>query len=202
MALTALVMAGGRATRMGETEKPLLQVGGKPMIQHVIEALRKSEFIDRIIVTVTRNTPRTTQKMIQLGIEVTETLGHGYESDMKQAIKTLGLGDVVVLSADLPFLTPDILNAAVKQYLEMKKPALMVAAPIELYSQTNIAPSYVLEMNGRKLAPIGVNIINGKRVDEPELEETVLVTEAKKLVFNVNTPTELKTARAWFGKDQ
>ena len=35
--VTAIVMAGGKGTRMGgNTEKPLIEVGGIPMIQHVI----------------------------------------------------------------------------------------------------------------------------------------------------------------------
>ena len=197
MALAALVMAGGKATRMRQVnvEKPLLQVNGKPMILRVIEALRKAESISRIIVAVTRNTPETAQAMIKLGIEVTETSGHGYEADMRQAIKHLELGDVVVLSADLPFLTPDILNAAIKEYLAIKKPALMVAAPLKLFEQARVTASYIFEMNGQKLAPIGVNIINGRMVDEQRLEETVLVTEAINLVFNVNTREELNNAR-------
>ncbi|HMK83135.1 MAG TPA: NTP transferase domain-containing protein, partial [Candidatus Bathyarchaeia archaeon] len=114
MALAALVMAGGRATRMRKGEKPLLQINDKAMIEYVIEALRKSEFISRIIVAVTHSSPETARKVIELGIEVTETLGRGYEFDMKQAIKALDLGDVVVLSADLPFLTPEVLNAAIE----------------------------------------------------------------------------------------
>ncbi|MGA3296923.1 MAG: NTP transferase domain-containing protein [Candidatus Bathyarchaeia archaeon] len=200
MALAALVMAGGRATRMHKCEKPLLQIDDKTMIEYVIEALRKSEFIARIVVAVTRSTPETARKVIELGIEVTETLGQGYESDMKQAIKTLGLGDVVVLSADLPFLTPEVLNAAIKRYLVMKKPALMVAAPIELYERSRLTPSYVFEVNSRKLVPIGVNVINGKMIDEPELEEEVFITEVENLVFNVNTPVELEIARRRSGK--
>ena len=200
MALAALVMAGGRATRMHKCEKSLLQIDDKTMIECVIEALRKSEFIARIIVAVTRNTPETARKVIELGIEVTETLGQGYESDMKQAIKTLGLGDVVVLSADLPFLTPEVLNAAIKRYLAMKKPALMVAAPIELYERLRLTPSYVFKVGGRRLVPIGVNVINGRMIDEPELEEEIFITEAENPVFNINTPFELDIARRRSGK--
>jgi GTP:adenosylcobinamide-phosphate guanylyltransferase len=41
-----------------------------------------------------------------------------------------------------------------------------------------------------------LNIINGKRIDEPELEETVFVVELEDLVFNVNTPSDLEMARS------
>lgn len=195
MALAALVMAGGKGTRMHEIEKPMLRIMNKPMIQYVIEALKGAELIDRIIVAVTRSTPKTSQQAIELGVEVTETPGDGYESDMKQAIKTLGLGDVVVLSADVPFLTPEIVDAAVNRYLAMKKPALTVAAPIELYTRSHFTPSYVLDVNGVKLVPVGVNIINGNMIDEPHLDETIFIIEAEGLACNVNTPAELEVAR-------
>ena len=39
MGVTALVMAGGKGMRMkSEKEKPLLKVGGKSMIEHVLNA--------------------------------------------------------------------------------------------------------------------------------------------------------------------
>ena len=53
--MTALVMAGGKGTRMNvATEKPLLEVGGKSMIEHVVVALKRSKVVDRIIVAVTK----------------------------------------------------------------------------------------------------------------------------------------------------
>ena len=196
MAVAALLMAGGRGTRMGkEIEKPLLRIAGKPMIQYVTEALKGSEFIDRIIVAVTPTTPRTAQKAVELGLEVTETHGHGYESDMKEVIKALRLGDVVIVSADLPFLTPELLDEAIKRYFSIRKPALMVAAPLELYRRSHLAPSYVFEIDGRKVVPVGVNIINGKMIDQPKLEEAMFMTELENLAVNVNTPAELKIAR-------
>lgn len=195
MAVAALVMAGGRGTRMGKIEKPLLRIAGKPMIQYVTEALMGSEFIDRIIVAVTPSTPRTAQKAVELGLEITVTHGQGYESDMKEAIKALGLEDVVIVSADLPFLTSDLLDEAIKRYFSTRKPALMVAAPIELYSRSHLTPSYVFEIDGRKIVPVGVNIINGKMIDQPKLEEAIFMTELENLAVNVNTPDELKIAR-------
>ena len=38
--MAGLVLAGGRASRMGGREKTLLELHGKPMLQHVVERLR------------------------------------------------------------------------------------------------------------------------------------------------------------------
>ncbi len=194
--MTALVMAGGKATRMGsEVEKPLLEIDGVPMIQLIIDALRASKSVDRIIVAVSPKNKGAVGKARELGAEVIETPGAGYESDMKIGIKQLGLADVLVVSADLPFLTSAIVDRAFEAYKSSGKPALSVMCPSELLKKLNLAPSYVCEVEGKKLVPIGLNILDGTRIDEPVLEETTLVTNSELLALNVNTPQELEVAR-------
>ncbi len=194
--MTALVMAGGKATRMGsEVEKPLLEIDGVPMIQLVIDALRASKSVDRIIVAVSPWNMRVAGKARELGAEVIETPGSGYESDMKIAIKQLGLGDVLVVSADLPFLTSAMVDSAFEAYKSSGKPALSVMCPHGVLEKLNLQPPYVFEVEGKKLVPIGLNILDGTKIDEPVLEETTLVTDSEQLSLNVNTPQELEVAR-------
>ncbi len=194
--MTALVMAGGKATRMGsEVEKPLLEIDGVPMIQRVIDALRASKSVDRIIVAVSPWSMRVAEKARELGAEVIEMPGSGYESDMKTAIKQLSLGDVLVVSADLPFLTSVLIDDAFEAYKSGGKPALSVMCHPGALEKSNLQPSYVLEVEGRKLVPIGLNILDGTKIDEPVLEETTLVTDSQQLALNVNTPQELEVAR-------
>ncbi len=196
MGITALVMAGGKATRMeAAIEKPLLRVADKPMIHYVIDALNKAESVDRLIIAVTSATRQTAEAARALGVEVIETSGEGYEQDMQQAIKRLGLKDVVIVAADLPFLAPAIVDAAVRNYFLSSKPALMVAAPIELYEKFGLKASYAFNYEGQELAPVGLNVIDGTRIDEGRLEETVFVVRDHDLIFNVNTQVDLKLAR-------
>jgi adenosylcobinamide-phosphate guanylyltransferase len=196
MGITALVMAGGKATRMNSgTEKPLLVVGSKPMMQHVVDTLRQSKIVDRIVVAVSTSTPETARMAGRLRIEVLETPGEGYISDMKYAIKTLGLHDVLIVSADLPFITSEIVHQAVDRYASQGKPSLAVMTPVDLYRRLGRKPEYVFEVDGENLVPVGVNIIDGTRIDESKLEEAVLVAESEELTLNVNTPRELRAAR-------
>ena len=190
-------MAGGKATRMKDPhEKAILQVDGKPMIRLVIDALKKASLVERIIVAVTEATRHTKEIVRALGVEVIETSGEGYEQDMQQAIRTLGLKDVVVVAADLPFLTPGRVDDAIRNYLSAGKPALMVAAPVELYEKSGLEASYTFDYEGRKLVAVGLNVIDGTRIDEGRLDETVLVIKDRDLIFNVNTQTDLKLTRS------
>ena len=49
--MEALVMAGGKGTRMGfcGVEKPMIEVGGIFTVERVVNALRDSKHIDRIL---------------------------------------------------------------------------------------------------------------------------------------------------------
>jgi adenosylcobinamide-phosphate guanylyltransferase len=195
MGVTALVMAGGKATRLhSNMEKPLHQIDGVPMIQMVLEATTKSKNVDRILVAVSSRNTQTAKKARELRTEIIETLGAGYEDDMKFAIKQLQLHDVLVVSADLPFLTAAMVDKAIETYRTRRKPALSVMCPLSVYQKMGIQPSYVFEVDGKQLVPIGLNIVDGTKIDEPVLEETVLTTESEELAVNVNTAQELKVA--------
>jgi adenosylcobinamide-phosphate guanylyltransferase len=196
MGVTALVMAGGKATRMAaEFEKPLAEVGGKPMLLLVVEALKKSKNIDRLIVAISPHTPKTAQAAKELGVEVIETRGLGYEEDMKFAIKQRKLRDVMVVSADLPLLDPVLVDRAIESYNREMKPALCVMAPAEIVEEQGAKPSCVFQIGGKRMVPVGINLIDGTRIDEPELEEAVLIAEPDDSILNVNTTDELKVAR-------
>ena len=195
MGLTALVMAGGRASRMGGVEKPLLEISGKTMLQHVIEVLKRCDSIDRVIVASTPNTLATTLTAEKLGADTIITPGEGFEEDMRFAIRHLSLSEVLLISADLPFINPNLIEEAVRNYRASGKPALAVMAPPEVYERLGSRPGYVFEANGRKLVPVGINIIDGKRIDEGPLEQTEMVIDAGEIPINVNTPGELHVAK-------
>ena len=51
--VTGVVLAGGRALRMGGVDKGLVQIGDRPMIWHVLQRLRPQ--VGRIVVNANRN---------------------------------------------------------------------------------------------------------------------------------------------------
>lgn len=54
--ITGLVLAGGRGSRMGGDDKGLISLNGRPMVEHVIAALRIE--IDRVLVSANRHLER------------------------------------------------------------------------------------------------------------------------------------------------
>lgn len=54
--ITAVVLAGGRATRMSGADKGLIEVAGRPMVAYVLEALAPQ--VERILINANRNQDR------------------------------------------------------------------------------------------------------------------------------------------------
>ena len=191
MGITALIMAGGKGTRMDLCEeKPLLKIGGRPMIEHVFNALKNAEEIDEIIVAVSRHTPKTSVLMKRFPVKVLETPGNGYVSDVGYAIGRLNSGIVLTISADLPLVTSEVINKIIEKYRHCNKHALVVAVPLETKKRLGLRGEHVLEMGNKRLVPAGINVINGRRIDEGELEEEIFVIDEEEVAVNVNTPQE------------
>lgn len=201
MGVTALVMAGGRGTRMefGE-EKPLLKVGGKPMVERVIRALENAEKVDDLVVAVSEHTSNTAKLLKGLDVKVLETPGIEYHHDLKYAVRELELDTVLTISADLPLIKGAIIDEIVEGYLHCDKPALTVLVPMELKEKLGLGGGYVLEIGNRRLTPAGINVIDGRRIDEGDLEEEILVINEAKVALNVNTPRELGIAERLYTK--
>lgn len=197
MGITALVMAGGKGTRMKlPVEKPLINVCGKPSIQYVLAALKDAKKIDRVIVATTDVTPKTTALMNQLGVQVIETPGKDYVSDMGFTVQTLKLGVFLGISADLPLVKGEMIDEIVTRYEVAGKPALTVAVPIEVKTKLGMGVEYSFKTDdGRDVVPVGLNVIDGsKRYGDEWLDQDIFVVNHPELAVNINTVQELALA--------
>jgi adenosylcobinamide-phosphate guanylyltransferase len=196
MGVTALVMAGGKGTRMKlAEEKPLVKVCGKPVIEYVIAALKGAKKIDKIIVATTARTPKTTELMKQQGVQVIETPGNDYVSDMGYTVQTLKLGVFLAIAADLPLVKPEVIDAIVERYECCGKPALTVAVPIGAKTRLGMCVDYSFVECGQELVPVGVNVIDGsKRYGDEWLDQDIFVLNHEGLAVNINTVEELQLA--------
>jgi len=203
MGVTALVMAGGKGIRMRlGKEKLLLKVGGRPMIGHVLNALKNARKVNEIMVAVSKHTPKTAKMVGGFSLKVLETPGKDYVSDMQYAIKKLKLSKVLTISADLPLITGRAIDEVIEYYERCGKPALLVAVPIETRERLGLEADYAFEAQGRHLVPSGINMINGGRIDDVKLEEEVLIVDKEEIAMNVNTIEDLKIARRLFRAKQ
>lgn len=99
----AVVLAGGRGSRLGKPEKCLLAVGGVPLLFRVVGVLQWAGF-DEIIVATTRGHAGVAWVSMTWGLEVAYTPGLGYEADF--AYLAGRLAPALFAACDLADLTP------------------------------------------------------------------------------------------------
>ena len=201
MGVTALVMAGGKGTRMTlSEEKPLLQVGGKPVIEHVLTALKEAKKVSSVVVAVSDYTPKTAKLMPKFPVSVIKTPGKEYVSDMGYAVRTLGLQTVLAIGADFPLITSEVIDAIVEHYERCGRPALSVVVSMGTKAKLGLGGKYGFELNGKHVVPAGINVIDGRRIDEKELDEEMYLSDRQEVAMNINTIQELKIAEELFSK--
>jgi adenosylcobinamide-phosphate guanylyltransferase len=202
MGVVALVMAGGKGTRMRITEeKPLVKVCGKPVIEYVLAALKDAKKIDSIIVATSSCTPETTKLMKQLGVQVIETPGKDYVSDMGYAVQTLKLGVFLAIAADLPLVKGEMLDLIVERYEHCGKPALTVAVPLETKAILGMCIGYSFKTDDKDVVPVGINVIDGhKRYGDEWLDQDICLLNCEELAVNINTVSELQLAELLLNK--
>ncbi len=195
MQVTAVVMAGGKGKRMEVSEeKPLLKVGGKPVIEHVLESLLNAKNVSSIIVAVSDNTPKTASYLKKFPVKVVATLGKGYIPDMQYVVKKLALQAVLAIVSDLPLITSEIVDDVLEHYALFGKPALTVAVPIDTKMKFGLDVEYAFEAQGKTVVPTGINVIDGRLIDGGWMEQEVYVLDKVEVAVNVNTPEDLQLA--------
>ncbi|MCX8153054.1 MAG: NTP transferase domain-containing protein [Candidatus Bathyarchaeota archaeon] len=195
MGVTALVMAGGKGKRLAlQEEKPLIRIGGKPIIEYIIAALRAAKKVDSIVVAVSDYTPKTAEYLRSFPVSVIKTPGKEYVSDMQYAIKTLNLQVVLAIGADLPLINGKVIDEVVDCYEHCGKPALSVVVPFETKKSLGFSCEYAFSFGDMCVVPAGINIIDGRRVDDGELDQEICLLNRKEVAVNVNTLEELKIA--------
>lgn len=184
-------MAGGKSSRMKTLdEKTIIPILGKAMIDYVIEAALGSN-VDEVLVAISQFTPKTTEIIKKFNIKIVQTAGKGYHEDLRQVLETFNLEIVLTISGDLPLIKSEDINRIIEFYKKSKKPSLSVMAPVEDLEKFEIKPSYVMEYEGQKLIPIGINMLDGRIEKNIWQEQALMIVNNPQFLFNVNTESDL-----------
>ncbi len=108
MPATAVILAAGLGTRMKSTlPKACHPIAGQPMLRHLIDSA--SAVFERIVVVIGPDMPQLAAIAAPHGVVVQhERLGTAHAA--LQAAEAFGEGDVAVLYADNPLITPETLR--------------------------------------------------------------------------------------------
>jgi adenosylcobinamide-phosphate guanylyltransferase len=179
-------MCGGRGTRLGgETEKPLVRVDDRPMVDRVCAALAGSR-VDRVYCAVSPHTPATRAHLADLAdVTVLETPGDGYVADLGVALDRVGT-PAVTTASDLPLLTPATVDTALDAR-DDDSGSLTVCVPVELKRELGVSVDTTTDHGGQRVAPTGLNVVDDD-------EGSTVVVDDPRLAVNVNRLRDLQIA--------
>lgn len=204
MKFDALVMAGGLGTRMcsNTTEKPMLTVGGEYTVMHVIDALKKSKYVSRILVSVSSNTKNTESMLKEKGIETIRTSGLNYMEDMHDAFRILDSDFVLSCPSDLPLIKTSTVDEFVSRFIPEMESSIAIV-DTKVVSDAGVEPSFTIEIDGKLWVLSGLCISDRKKtLDGKYLKENYFENDFLDLAVNVNTKSELTIARKLFESRQ
>jgi len=186
-------MCGGPGTRLdAPVEKPLFEVGGRPMVDRVATALADSR-IETAHAVVSPHAPETREHVRDdLGLPTIGTPGDGYVADLGAALEQHdGDGPLLTVAADLPLLDGEVVDALVDDYEDRHGGEGSMAAyvPAALKRQLGVGVDGSKRTGGRELAPAGINVVGAG------LDHLYLSHDAR-LAVNVNRPGDADVAEA------
>jgi molybdopterin-guanine dinucleotide biosynthesis protein A len=106
-AITGLVLAGGLARRMGGMDKGLVELAGRPMIEHVLHALRPQ--VGPLLINANRNVDR----YAAYGFPVVSDTLQGFMGPLAgvlAALQRLATEFLVTVPCDAPLVAPDLVG--------------------------------------------------------------------------------------------
>ena len=107
------ILAAGKGTRLkSKRAKVLHSIAGKPLLQHVLDAVLKVTQPDQVFVVVGHQAEEVERAVGAVGVHFvpqTQQLGTGHAVQcLRDSVR--GLGDLLVLSGDVPLIRPETIE--------------------------------------------------------------------------------------------
>ncbi len=172
-------MCGGRGSRLRAGEKPLVEVGGEPMVDRVLAALELSQ-LETIYAVTAPQAPRTAVHL-DGRVRSIEGTGDGYVDDLGRALEDPRIEPpTLTVVSDLPLLADEHVDRTLDHH---GSGAVTVCVPTALKRALGVS----VDATDGELSPTGLNVVDDR-------EETVRVSYDARLAVNVNRPEDLSVA--------
>jgi len=183
--MIALVMAGGKGTRMNFTKEKLLLEYEKPIVLRVIDALKNSGCFSKILVATSKNSPKTKELLQKLDVQVIDTPGTEYTEDLNSVLQSLS-DQVLVVSGDLALLDYVVIRKIVEKKTDVTWMSFLVTR--DFLESLELSSEYTTKFDGKECIYTGISLIDAEKIsDLKSVEEHFLIINDKKIAFNLNT---------------
>ena len=192
MKITGVIQAGGKSTRMGGRPKALMDLGGRRIIDRVVEVLR-AVTEDVLLVT---NTP---ELYATLGLPMVPDVfpDHGSLGGIYSGLEAAPGDAAFTVACDMPFLMPEVARLVIDRAGLADVVVPKIGEQFETlhacYAKACLGPMES-RLRERRLKIVG--FFDEVRVLAIAEAEVARFREPALVFMNVNTPDELARARA------
>jgi molybdopterin-guanine dinucleotide biosynthesis protein A len=192
MRVTGVIQAGGASTRMGGRPKALLEIGGRRIIERVLDVV--APVVDDVLIVT--NTPEL-YGFLNLPMVADAYLGHGSLGGIFSGLAAARGEAAFTVACDMPFLHPEVARLVVARAGEGDVVIPRVGEQLEtmhaVYGKACLAPIEARLSAGRLKIVGFFDSVRVVEIDEAEVARH----RAPEVVFmNVSTPEELARAQA------
>ena len=192
--MIGVIMAGGQGTRMNIDGEKLLLKYKKPVILHVVDALKNSNCFSKILAVTSPNSPKTKKLLEDQNVELFETNGNGYVEDLNYTLKKTN--DILfITSGDLPLLDESIVRSMVQKYQPSNVWTSFLVTG-KFLNQLELTSEYSIMYNDEQCHFTGISLVDSKGIDSfEEITEKYFILNDKRIAFNLNTKAEYDLLR-------
>jgi molybdopterin-guanine dinucleotide biosynthesis protein A len=190
--VTGVIQAGGKSTRMGGEPKALLELGGRRIVERVLDAVRP--VVDDVLIVT--NTPALYGF---LGVPMVADVypDHGSLGGIFSGLRAAAGDAAFTVACDMPFLHPDVARLVTGRAGQGDVVIPRVGEQLEtlhaLYAKSCL-PHIETRLKAGRLKIVG--FFEDVRVVEVDEAEVARLRAPDVVFMNVNTPDELARARA------
>jgi molybdenum cofactor guanylyltransferase len=191
MSVTGVIQAGGKSTRMGGRTKALMELGGRRIIDRVVDVMR-AVTDDLLIVT------NTSEVYACLGLPMIADVfpDHGSLGGIFSGLRAASRDSIFTVACDMPFLMPDVARLVTDRAALADVIVPVVGGRYETlhacYAKSCLGPMEAkLRAGHLKIA----GFFDDVRVLTIAEDEVARFRSPDLVFMNVNTPDEMAEAR-------
>ncbi|CAC9565774.1 Molybdenum cofactor guanylyltransferase (EC 2.7.7.77) [uncultured Gammaproteobacteria bacterium] len=183
--ITAVILAGGRSSRMNGQDKGLIQLNQKPLIQYVIEVIENE--VDSILINANRNQKRYQKFIKNPIIEDNTTNFQGPLAGFAKAMEVAKTPYLLVLPCDCPMIGAELL-ATLKTELTKQKAQICVA-----HDGNRLQPTFALLKTDLLSSLLAYLATGDRKIDLWYQQHTLAIADLSQyqdFFINLNTPQD------------
>lgn len=193
--MLALIMCGGKGERIKDfcSDKSMLNLNNEPLIEHILVSLKDSKKFDRIYAAGSCNSKFTLNFLknhrysLSGFLEIIETSGIDYSTDLIFVLEKLKPSTVFVLPSDMPLITPELIEKIIATW-EGDKECISIVIDKEFITKLGLDPTISIKLENKEYFYSGITIFDSSKLERGQvIKEQYITLNDERLAFNINT---------------